>query len=82
MEIENIGQLKSAGNGCFRGPEEIVLKPAENTYIRQGYCENSNVQAVQELTNLLTISRLFEANTAYLKKQSENGTAIMGVANS
>jgi flagellar basal body rod protein FlgG len=82
VEFDNIDQLKAAGNGCFRGPEDIVFKPAENTHIRQGYREDSNVQAVQELTNLLTISRLFEANTAYLKKQSENGTAIMGVANS
>ncbi len=82
VEFENIDQLKPAGNGCFRGPEEMVLKPAENTHIRQGYREDSNVQAVQELTNLLTISRLFEANTDFLKKQSENSSAILGVANS
>ena len=82
VEFENIDQLKAAGNGCFRGPEKVVFKPAENTHIRQGYREGSNVQAVQELTNLLTISRLFEANTAFLKKSSENSRVIMGVANS
>jgi len=82
VEFESIDQLKEAGNSCFRGPEEITFTPAKNTHVRQGYREDSNVQAVQELTNLLTISRLFEANTDYLKKQSENGAAIMGVANS
>jgi len=82
VEFENMDQLKPAGNSCFQGPEEIVFTPAENTHIRQGYREDSNVQAVQELTNLLTISRLFEANTDYLKKQSENSNTIIGVANS
>ncbi|MHC5199032.1 MAG: flagellar hook-basal body protein [Planctomycetota bacterium] len=82
VEFENIDQLKPAGNNCFRGPEDMSLTPAENTFIRQGYCEDSNVQAVQELTNLLTISRLFEANTDFLKKQSENSQTILGVANS
>ncbi|MHC4772762.1 MAG: flagellar hook-basal body protein [Planctomycetota bacterium] len=82
VEFENIDQLKPAGNNCFRGPEDMSLTPAENTFVRQGYCEDSNVQAVQELTNLLTISRLFEANTDFLKKQSENSQTILGVANS
>ena len=82
VEFENIDQLKPAGNSCFQGPEDIIFTPAENTPVRQGYCEDSNVQAVQELTNLLTISRLFEANTDYLKKQSENSNTIIGVANS
>ncbi len=82
VEFENIEQLKPAGNSCFRGPEDVIFTPAENTHIRQGYREDSNVQAVQELTNLLTISRLFEANTAFLKKSSESSNAILSVANS
>jgi flagellar basal body rod protein FlgG len=82
VEFENIDQLKPAGNSCFWGPEEIVFQPTENTRVLQGYCEESNVQVVRELTNLLTISRLFEANTDYLKKQSENSNTIIGVANS
>jgi flagellar basal body rod protein FlgG len=81
VEFENIDQLMPAGNNCFQGPEDIVFAPAENTYVRQGYCEDSNVQAVQELTDLLTISRLFEANSNFLKKESENSNTILGVAN-
>lgn len=81
VELEDIGQLKVAGNNCFRGPEDVVFKPAEKTYVRQGYCEDSNVQAVGELTRLLTISRLFEASSNFLKKQSENSNTILGVAN-
>ena len=82
VEFENMDQLKPTGNSCFWGPEEIVFKPAENTRVLQGYQEDSNVQVVRELTNLLTISRLFEANTDFLKKQSENSNTILGVANS
>ena len=37
VEIENIDQLKAAGNNCFRGPEDMVTKPAENTQVLQGY---------------------------------------------
>jgi flagellar basal-body rod protein FlgF len=81
VEFGTMDQLKHAGNNCFRGPEDAVFMPAENTYVRQGYREDSNVQAVEELTNLLTLSRLFEVHTGYLKKQSENSSAILGVAN-
>ena len=81
VEFESIDQLNAAGNNCFRGPEDVDFESAKNTHVRQGYREDSNVQAVQELTNLLTISRLFEVNTDFLKKQSENSNTIIGVAN-
>lgn len=82
-EFENPSEeLESVGNSCFRGPEKIATKPAEHTQIRQGYQERSNVQMVREMTNLLFISRVFEANTDYMKKQTENTQTIVGVANS
>ena len=82
VEFEDMTELKAAGNGCFTGPEIRRPKAPENTLVRQGFREDSNVQAVQELTNMLTISRMFQANTGFMKKQSENSKVILGVASS
>ncbi|MHC5083159.1 MAG: flagellar hook-basal body protein [Planctomycetota bacterium] len=80
VEFEDMSELKAAGNGCFTGPEIRRPKAPENTLVRQGYREDSNVQTVQELTNMLTLSRMFQANTGFMKKQSENSKVILGVA--
>ena len=74
--------LEPVGNGCYQAGPDRDPKPAENASVRQGYQEQSNDNAVGELTNLLSISRMFEANINYLKKQSQNSSALIEVANS
>lgn len=75
-------ELKPVGNGCFKGPRDYQIVPAQETVVRQRYRENSNVQIVEELTNMLTLSRLFEANMNIMRKQSDNSSAMLDVAKS
>ncbi len=75
-------ELIPAGHGCFRAPEDLVPVPAENTKLRQGAQENSNVKMMQELTGLMTLSRLYEANINVMKKSRENTSSILDVARS
>jgi flagellar basal body rod protein FlgG len=73
-------ELIPAGHGCFRAPEGVPAVAAKNTTLRQGSQENSNVQMMQELTGLMTLSRLYESNINVLRKRSETSTAILEVA--
>lgn len=83
VEFEDAAnELEPVGNSCFRPLEGADPQPSQNVRIHQGYRENSNVQTAQELTHLMLISRIFETNTDFLKKQTESSQAILGVANS
>lgn len=79
---EPVRDLELIGNSCYRAHLDADPQPAQNSFVRQGYQEQSNVQAVSELTNLLGISRIFEANVNFLKKQSQNTETLLNVANS
>lgn len=74
--------LELVGNGCYRARQDVKPESAKNAAVRQGYQEKSNVNSVSELTSLLGISRIFEANVNYLKKQSQNSSSLIEVANS
>ncbi len=79
---ERQGQLVPAGMGVFRAPAGLNPAPAEGLSVRQGYQEQSNVQMVGELVNMMTLSRLYEANMNVMRRQRENSQAIMSVVNS
>ncbi|HDS84153.1 MAG TPA: flagellar hook basal-body protein [Phycisphaerales bacterium] len=75
-----VDELTPAGHGCFRAPEDLPPQEAADTRVRQGYKENSNVQMVHELTSLISLSRLYEANINVLRKNRENSATLLEVA--
>lgn len=75
-------QLVPAGMGVFAAPDGVNSTPAENLTVHQGYQEQSNVRMVEEMVNMMTLSRLYEANMNVMRRQRENSQAILGVANS
>jgi flagellar basal body rod protein FlgG len=79
---EDEEKLMMAGMNCLMAPEGVVATNAENAMVRQGFRENSNVKRMDEVVNLITVSRLYEMNMGLLKRRSENAKAIIGVANS
>jgi flagellar basal-body rod protein FlgF len=73
-------KLESVGFNCYSAPKDTVPAEATNTTVRQGSLENSNVQMVEELVDMITVSRLYEANMKFLAVGSENTKNLIGLA--
>jgi flagellar basal-body rod protein FlgF len=69
-------QLEKEGNGLFNGEAGPV--PAGVTYtVQQGFLEQSNVDAVQTMTQMMEAYRSFEMNQRVLKAYDESlGKAV------
>lgn len=77
---DNESKLLPAGASCYRIPENIEPAAVENIVVKQGYQEASNVKIVDELVDMIMVSRLYEANMKLISSQKENSSSIIGVA--
>lgn len=78
---ENENKLVPAGNSCYRMPDENILPlEAENIVVKQGYQEASNVQIIDELVDMILVSRLYEANMKTLTAKKEASSSLLSVA--
>jgi len=73
-------QLLPAGLNCFRAPKDVPPKDAASVTVRQGYEESSNVKLVEELVNMIMVSRLYEANMKLLTVNRDASSSAIGVA--
>ena len=72
---ENEDKLVPYGENCYWMPDENIQPvAAENIVVKQGYQEASNVEIIDELVDMIMVSRLYEANMKFF-------TASMEVAN-
>jgi flagellar basal-body rod protein FlgF len=79
--LENEDKLIPAGDNCYQMPEQnITPVAAANIVVKQGYQEASNVKMIDELVDMLMVSRLYEANMKFVTAQAEATDSIMGVA--
>ena len=74
--------LRPVGTSAFMAPEDAgPAQAAGEAYaLQQGFQEGSNVTVVEELVDLLTVSRLYEANLKSVTKQDDNANHILRVA--
>jgi flagellar basal body rod protein FlgG len=78
---DNENKLVPAGANCFRMPDEdVVPVTAEHIVVRQRYQEGSNVKIVDELVDMIMVSRLYEANMKFVSARKETSSSIMSVA--
>jgi flagellar basal-body rod protein FlgG len=78
---ENESMLESVGNSCFKMPDEdIVPAAADSTVLKQGYQEASNVRIVDELVDMMMVSRLYEANMKSVSAQMQTTDSIISAA--
>lgn len=79
----NEAGLKPIGNNLYIAGDVtgdvLYSRPGENGAgtISQGYLESSNVQMIEELTNMMTAQRAYEANSKILQASDE----IQGIVN-
>lgn len=73
---ENANDLVKEGNGLFSGEAEDV--PANVTFtVQQGFLEQSNVDSLQVMTEMMEAYRMFETNQRVLKSYDESmGKAV------
>lgn len=76
----DIARLKPVGGNCFVAPQDVTPVPADNSFVKQGFCESSNVNTVNETVNLITVSRMYEASMNMMMKKSESSKIILNVA--
>jgi flagellar basal body rod protein FlgG len=78
---DNENKLVPAGGNCFLMLEEgIEPVTAEQIIVKQGYQEASNVKRVDELVDMIMVTRLYEANMKLLSAQQQASSSLMGVA--
>lgn len=78
---DNENKLAPIGGSCYRMTEpDIVPVAAENVIVKQGFQEASNVQIIDELVDLIMVSRLYEANVDFLNAGKETTSSLISVA--
>jgi len=70
--VEDLTQLEKVGNGSFVVPDGVTTTPVENAQIRQGYVEESNVDIVREMVDMIISYRSYEANAASVQSQDKS----------
>ena len=80
VKFEDPSKLIPAGGVSFRAPEDMDPEPAKECAVYQGFQEASNVVAVEELVNLITLSRLYEGNFKSIGAQDDRMKSIIQVA--
>ena len=80
VEFDDATKLIPAGGVSFQAPEGVSPKAATDATVYQGFQEGSNVVAVEELVDLITISRLYEANFKSMQAQDDGMKSIIQVA--
>lgn len=73
-------QLQPAGWNCWHGPVGMEPVVAEEAVVKQGYREGSNVKLVDELVNMITVTRTYEANVKLVNVSSDATNSLLGVA--
>jgi len=78
---DNESQLVPAGDSCYRMPDaSIVPAAAGQVVVKQGYQESSNVKVIDELVDMILVSRLYEANMKAITAEKEASGSLMSVA--
>jgi flagellar basal-body rod protein FlgF len=79
VTFDDVGRLLPAGESCFHAPED--LPPTESTAtVHQGYKEGSNVSMVEELVNMISVTRLYEANIKSIKTNDQRMQYLLETA--
>jgi flagellar basal-body rod protein FlgF len=78
---DNQNKLVPVGSNCYQITDSTVAAAdASNVIVKQGYQEASNVQVVDELVDLVMVSRLYEANMQFLSTGKQISNSLMNVA--
>jgi flagellar basal-body rod protein FlgF len=73
-------ELTPSGTNCFSVNGASKPIQAKETKVNQGYQESSNVNSMEELVGLITVTRLYESNMKVLTSKSDADKSMLSVA--
>lgn len=78
---DNENKLLPTGDSCYRMPD-VNVQPtaAEQIIVKQGYQEASNVQIIDELVDMILVTRLYEANMKSITAEQQASSSLMSLA--
>jgi flagellar basal body rod protein FlgG len=78
---DNENKLLPTGDSCYQMPDpNIIPAEAQNIIVKQGYQEASNVQIIDELVDMILVSRLYEANMDSITAEQQASSSLMSLA--
>lgn len=78
---DNQGALVPTGDSCYRMPDaSIEPVKAENLVVRQKFQESSNVKIIEELVDMIFVTRLYQANMKSITSEQEASASLMSLA--
>ncbi len=78
---DNEAKLVPTGDSCYRMPDENIQPvAAENSIVKQGRQELSNVKMIEELVDMIMVSRLYEANMKFIAARKVVSSSITSAA--
>jgi flagellar basal-body rod protein FlgF len=80
VTFDNVQALLPQGGSGFKAPATMREKPATQFTVHQGFIENSNVSAIDELVKLIQVTRLYEAGVKSINKQDERQRDLLRFA--
>lgn len=70
------GDLQKMQDGLIRGKDGQQFEPDGNARMVSGFTESSNVNAVAEMTAMLSLSRQFELHVKMMRTAEENASSV------
>jgi len=78
---DNENKLVPTGDSCYRMPDKNIQPTAsENIIVKQGSREVSNVKMIEELVDMIMVTRLYEANMKFIGARKEVASSITSAA--
>jgi flagellar basal-body rod protein FlgG len=71
VEFKDLNKLRKVGSAMFENKDNANFKVVDQTQVRQGVIETSNVNPIEEMTNLIKANRLFEHDLKAMKTYGE-----------
>lgn len=71
----DIQNLEKGDDGLFRQRDGEIALPAVEVSVRSGMLESSNVNAIEEFTQILSLARQYEMQVKVMKSAEENSAA-------
>jgi flagellar basal-body rod protein FlgF len=80
VQFEDQSKLVPVGDSCFQPGQGAAPQPNQTATLCQGFLERSNVNHVNELVDLIQLSRMYESNMKMAKSQDERMNSLIRAA--